>query len=483
MRTYILALTKYGLAGIVLIYTAIAWYLLFAKKKQEQIFGFIQSFLMLAFQLIAYVTLALAMMDGRYILFCLVQLITFFAATLLYRLLYRNAHMPLFNNMCFLLSVGLVMISRLDFAKAWRQFLVVIVGLVVAVALPALRGQFHLLKKPRYYYAIFDIAMLAIVMLLGSSTLGAKLSWSIGGLTFQPSEFIKIIYILFLASTLKDAKSLRDLVLVAIFAGAHVLILIGSTDLGSGLIFYIVFLFMAFFATDLWYILAVGFGALGLGSVVMYHMFEHVRQRLQAYLDPWSVIDGIGYQITQALFAISAGGAWGAGLGQGTPDKVFFADTDFIFASCCEEYGLIVAICIILITLNCFFIMLKLSAGFADKFYQLVAYGCAVTYGFQAFLTIGGQTKFIPLTGVTLPLVAYGGSSVLSTLLMFTIVQTMYIIRGDKIDELRQKRHQQAAQEYYRQDYLDAPDGYRRRQAGGFTKPVYRSNAGYGRRY
>ena len=165
----------------------------------------------------------------------------------------------------------------------------------------------------------------------------------------------------------------------------------------------------------------------------------------------------------------------GSGLGQGTPDKIPFATTDFIFASCCEEYGLIIGVCIILISLNCFFVMLKLSMGFADKFYQLFAYGIAVAYGFQAFLTVGGQTKFIPLTGVTLPLISYGGSSILTTMIMFTLVEIMYILRSEKIDEVRRQQHmrQQVA-------YRSAPPG----PQTGYRYPQNRyQNPGNARNY
>ena len=286
---------------------------------------------------------------------------------------------------------------------------------------------------------------------------------------------MKILYLLFLACTLKDVKTLKDIFIVGVFAGAHVLVLIGSNDLGSGLIYYVVFFFMLYLATDSILLLLGGTGLLAVGAVVCYHFFNHVQLRVAAYKDPWSYIDSIGYQITQALFAIGAGGAFGSGLGQGTPDKIPFATTDFIFASCCEEYGLIIGVCIILISLNCFFVMLKLSMGFADKFYQLFAYGIAVAYGFQAFLTVGGQTKFIPLTGVTLPLISYGGSSILTTMIMFTLVEIMYILRSEKIDEVRRQQHmrQQVA-------YRSAPPG----PQTGYRYPQNRyQNPGNARNY
>ena len=300
-----------------------------------------------------------------------------------------------------------------------------------------LRGWFKYLKLPRLMYGLVGVAILAVVMLLGSTTLGANITYTVLGVTFQPSEFVKILYILFLACCLRDVKNLLDVFIVAVFAGAHVLILIGSRDLGSGLIFYIVFLFMLYMATDAWMFLAIGFGAGAIGAVVCYHQFSHIQQRVAAYLDPWQFMDTIGWQITQSLFAISAGGAFGAGLGQGTPEKIPFVQSDFIFAAVCEEFGLIIGVCVILLCVNCVFHMFSLSMRFADRFYRLLAYGTAICFGFQAFLTLGGETKFIPLTGVTLPLISYGGSSILSTLLLFTLIQTMYILRGERIEQMQ----------------------------------------------
>lgn len=474
MRTYILALTKYALAAVVVIYTVISYILLFSKKRTTgTVLAYLQSVLMLVFQLIAYVTLSVAMQDPTYIFFSIVQLVTFFVATALYRNLYRKAYLPLFNNMCFLLSIGLVIISRLSFSSAWRQFVIAVGGLAIVIVMPLFRKYFHYLKLPKFYYGLAGIVVLSVVMLLGSSTLGANITWSIGDLTFQPSEFVKILYLLFLASTLKDVRSFRDIVIIGMFAGAHVLVLIGSTDLGSGLIYYVVFFFMLYLATDSILMLLGGTALLAVGSVVCYHLFDHIQLRVAAFLDPWSYIDSIGYQITQALFAIGAGGAFGSGLGQGTPDKIPFATTDFIFASCCEEYGMIIGVCIILISLNCFCVMMKLAMGFADKFYQLLSYGIAVAYGFQAFLTIGGQTKFIPLTGVTLPLISYGGSSILTTMIMFTLVEIMYILRSEKIDEYRRQQQRALQQRSQQQIRRNAP-GWRK-DSRYLQQPAYRA--------
>lgn len=448
MRTYILALTKYGIVAVIIAYTILSFYLLLQKDPRKiRLLTLVENALILAFQLISYFTLYVALGEGRYMIFALLVMGAFFAIFLLYRTLYYHANMPLFNNMCLLLSVGLVVQSRLSFDNAVHQMMIASMGLLIAFLVPLARQKFYLLKSPGYLYGIVGIAVLAVVMLLGATTLGANITYTIAGVTFQPSEFVKILYILFLASTLKEVRSFREFLIVAVFAAAHVLVLVGSKDLGSALIFFVVFLFMAFLATGEWIVLAGGMGLGLVGAVGCYFMFSHIRERVQAFLDPWSLIDSIGYQITQSLFAIGAGGLWGVGLGQGTPSDVPFVESDFVFAAVCEELGQIVGVCIILVGISCFLVMLGLAAGFADRFYRLMAYGAAICYVFQMFLTLGGQTKFIPLTGVTLPFISYGGSSILSTLIIFTLVESMCILRGEKIEELQKKRARQKQRE------------------------------------
>ncbi len=495
MRTYILALTKYGIVAVMIAYTILSFYLLLQKDpKKIRFLTLIENGLILLFQLISYFTLYVALGEGRYMLFALLVMGAFFAIFLLYRTLYYHANMPLFNNMCLLLSVGLVIQSRLSFSNAVHQMMIASMGLLIAFVVPLFRRKFYLLKTPRYMYGIVGILILAVVMLLGATTLGANITYTIAGVTFQPSEFVKIIYILFLASTLKDVRDFKEFLIVAVFAAAHVLVLVGSRDLGSGLIFFVVFLFMAFLATGEWIVLAGGMGLGLVGAVGCYFLFSHIRERVQAFLDPWSLIDSIGYQITQSLFAIGAGGLWGVGLGQGTPSDVPFVESDFVFAAVCEELGQIVGVCIILVGISCFLVMLNLASSFADRFYRLMAYGAAICYVFQMFLTLGGQTKFIPLTGVTLPFISYGGSSILSTLIIFTLVEVMCILRGEKIEEVQKRRMRLKQRDAaYRSRY--SGNDYRRVRETGYVSSSERrrsvepsgyrrgSYAGTGRRY
>ena len=155
-----------------------------------------------------------------------------------------------------------------------------------------------------------------------------------------------------------------------------------------------------------------------------------MRVRVTAFLDPMGNITDAGYQIAQSLFAIGTGGWLGMGIGQGAPDTIPVVAADFIFAAICEELGVVFGMCLILLCLSCFIMFMNISMKFDDPFFKLVALGLSVAYIFQVFLTIGGVIKFIPLTGVTLPLVSYGGTSVAVTCCVFAVIQGLYISKG-----------------------------------------------------
>lgn len=179
-------------------------------------------------------------------------------------LIYENINRLLLNNMCMLLGIGLCIVSRLSFDKAIRQYVIVLVSLIFSLLVPYLLGKIHFFKKITWLYATLGIALLSTVLILGEVTHGSKISFSLGGITFQPSEFVKILFLFFLAGALWENVSFQRVVLTAIIAGAHVVILVVSKDLGSALIFFVGFVFVVFTATrNYLYLLAglVGGGA------------------------------------------------------------------------------------------------------------------------------------------------------------------------------------------------------------------------------
>lgn len=367
------------------------------------------------------------------------QVVFFLCYIYLYRLLYRNVSRLLVNNACMLLCVGFIMLTRLSMAKgldkALRQFGIVVISAALAWLVPYIMERVWQLYKLQWLYAGAGLLILLVVWAAGNESFGAQLSLTIAGVSIQPSEFVKLTFVFFAASMFYQSASFKNVVLATAAAAAHVLVLVLSKDLGSALIFFVTYLLMLFVATNSWIYLGTG-TMLGIGSsMAAYKLFDHVRRRVSAWSNPWADIENKGYQITQSLFAIGTGGWFGMGLCQGMPGKIPVVEKDFIFAAVSEEMGAIFAICVLLICLGCFIQFMMIAVKMQAVFYKLIAFGLGVEYIVQVFLTVGGVTKFIPSTGVTLPFVSYGGSSILSTFLLFGIIQGLYILKRNDEEE------------------------------------------------
>jgi cell division protein FtsW (lipid II flippase) len=247
---------------------------------------------------------------------------------------------------------------------------------------------------------------------------------------------------------LQHSLEFSYVVKVTVIAALHVLILVASRDLGGALIYLMTYLIMLYVATRKPAYMFLGLGSGAVASVLAYFLFQHVQDRVIAWKDPLSVIDDQGYQISQSLFAIGSGGWFGVGLGQGMPDKIPVVTTDFVFSAISEEMGAVFALCLIFVCISCFLMFFNIAMQVKDTFYKLIALGIGALYGTQTFLALGGVTKFIPSTGVTLPLVSYGGSSLLSTVILFAIIQGLYVLQVDEgaQDERTKKPSKNATQ-------------------------------------
>ncbi|OYP02110.1 cell division protein FtsW [Lachnotalea glycerini] len=335
-----------------------------------------------------------------------------------------------------LLSISFIILTRLSYTKSIKQFKIVIVSMVITMLIPYLFKKIKFLDRLGFVYAGIGIGLLGLVAVAGSISYGAKLSFSFAGVSLQPSEFIKITYVFFVAALLSKSQELKQLLIVTALAALHVLILVASKDLGGALIYFITYAFMLYVATKEYLYLTGGLLSGAIAAFIGYRLFSHVRVRVIAWKDPFSVIENEGYQLSQSLFAIGTGGWFGMGLYQGIPNTIPVVDQDFIFSAIVEELGGLFGLCVILICISCFVMFMNVAMQAKERFFRMVALGIALMYGFQVFLTIGGVTKFIPLTGVTLPLVSYGGSSVLSTLIMFAIIQGLYILKQEEDEKV-----------------------------------------------
>ncbi|MDD6492798.1 MAG: FtsW/RodA/SpoVE family cell cycle protein [Firmicutes bacterium] len=441
MELYISEFSKYVIALLITLYTY-ECFAVFRYEDEEKRSGIYtrQNILMFAFHFSCFLVICFETEDITYLFFYAFQQIILYAAIVLYRMLYPKANRLVVNNMCMLLSISFVILTRLNMEKAVKQFVIVTGSLIVALLIPFFVHKFKFLKNLKWIYAMVGIGALSIVMILGQTTYGSKISYSIAGITFQPSEFVKILFVFFIASALYQTSGFFEVFTTAVVAAAHVIVLVISKDLGSALIFFVVYVLMVYVASRNFLYVIAGAAGGAAAAIISYKVFTHVQIRVQAFKDPWSVIDSAGFQITQSLFAISSGGWFGLGLYKGKPEDIPFVEADFIFSAIAEELGIIFAVCLILICVSCFIMFMNIAVRLRDKFYQLTAFGLGVTYIFQVFLTIGGGTKFIPLTGVTLPLISYGGSSVLTTLIMFAIIEGLYMVKQDESEQIRKTR-------------------------------------------
>lgn len=369
------------------------------------------------------------------ILFYGMQVLFFICYIYLTRWLYRNVSRLLLNNVCMLLCTGFIILTRLNPEKAMRQFAIVAVSAVVTWIIPFIIDRVWQLVKIPWVYGILGLLLLAVVCVVGNTSFGAQLSLTIHGISVQPSEFVKISFVFFTATMLYRSTEFKQVVITTIVAAAHVLILVLSKDLGSALIYFVSYFMMLFVATSNWLYLGSGLFGGSFAAVIAYKLFAHVRRRVEAWRDPWADIDNKGYQVTQGLFAMGTGGWFGMGLYQGMPEKIPVVDKDFIFAAISEELGAIYAICLLLICVGCFLQFMIIATKLQAMFYKLIAFGLGTMYITQVFLTVGGVMKFIPSTGVTLPFVSYGGSSILATFILFNIVQGLYILKRNEEEE------------------------------------------------
>ncbi len=430
-------LSKYVILTLMVVYTFYCFYLVRRQSREDQAESLNKQILLIV--LMDTTALAVVFLKTRkmeVIVFYCLMMAYFALLLLLYRVLYKKASMLLLNNMCMLQSIGFIMLCRLHMESALRQLLISAGGGVLALLIPFLIRKMRFLRRLAWLYAAVGILMLGAVLVLARTSYGAKLSL----LGMQPSEVIKITFVFFMASYLCREVTLKRIIIATAIAALHVVILVISRDLGSALIFFITYLFMIYVITRQFRYLLLGTAGGAAASVAAYFLFGHVRQRVSAWRDPLAVYENEGYQIVQSLFAIGTGGWFGMGLCQGSPEKIPVVRNDLIFSAICEELGGIFAICLILVCMSFFLMIVNISLKIKNPFYKLIALGLGTEYAFQVFLTIGGVTKFIPLTGVTLPLVSYGGTSVISTMIMVSIIQGLYILREEEDEEIERLR-------------------------------------------
>jgi len=337
-----------------------------------------------------------------------------------------------------LTAIGLTEIYRLNPDDAFRQGLWLVIGVALfSVTLVILRHDYRRLESYKYVIGIGAIALLVLPALpgIGRTINGARLWVGFGPFQFQPGEFSKILLILFLAGYLREKREvlaqgrLKDFGPLLLIWGGAMAVLVQTNDLGSGLLYFGIFLAMLYVATSRFVFVAGGMALFLAGAAFVYQVIPRVQDRVTIWLDPWPYAQTEGYQLVQSLFAIAFGGFGGTGLGKGTftfsngTDPIIpYLNTDFIYAALAQELGLVGVAAVLLVY------MLFVARGFRaamladDGFSKLLATGLTFAFALQTFIIVGGVLRLIPLTGITLPFVSYGGSSLLANFVLLALL-------------------------------------------------------------
>ena len=335
----------------------------------------------------------------------------------------------IFQIATMLVSIGAIMIYRIDSSLGTKQLVWIAIGIICFYITYFMLKHIKIWHKLTYLYTGVSYILFALTFLLGERKFGA-INWieiKALGIKLQPGEFIKILLIFMMAGFYSNYEKIKNKKYGSyIFSGivySFIALLFIQRDLGMALMFYAIFISIQYIYEEDRKIILYNIGLFIVGGLLGYFLFSHVRVRFQTWIDPWKYINDKGYQITQSLFAIAEGGFFGKGLGLGYPHFIPLPYNDFIFSAIVEEMGLFTGIGIIMLFLILFYRGFKIAMNQRDKFYKILAIGVSVLFAIQAFVIIGGVIKLIPLTGLTLPFVSYGGSSLITSFIALGILQ------------------------------------------------------------
>lgn len=343
---------------------------------------------------------------------------------------------PMGDRLLFLLSItlcsiGLIMLFRLNKVSATKQLVWLVIGIFAFLFIVLfLKKGLAKFSKYRYVFLVGTIIFMVMATFFGVEIFGAKNWVKIGLFGFQPSEFGKIFLILYLSTALSDIKSRKQLIEPGIVISIALGFMVIQKDLGTALIIFAISVTMVYLATSKKLYVLISLGLFSAGGLASYAMFDHIRRRIMIWWNPWAYVYNESYQVVQSMYAIAMGGLFGRGLGMGHPDYVAVNESDFIFSVICEEMGLLMGFAILILHFILFYRSIRSALHAQNNFTKLLASGLSVMIATQTLVIVGGVTGLIPLTGITLPFVSYGGTSLLISFLSLSIIQK--VSEGDE---------------------------------------------------
>ena len=320
--------------------------------------------------------------------------------------------------------VGVAMLYRINPNTAIKQLIWIALGIIGYILIVVILPDLKSFAKYKNVYMIITLVLMPLALIFGTEQFGAKNWILIGPISFQPSEFAKIASALATYESKKSFKEeVKQLFQPALVAGFSMGCMVLQRDLGSALIFFGISITLLYVATSKKKYVFTALGLAAIGSVAGYTMFGHVRERVMIWRDPWKYALGSSYQIDEGMYSIAAGGLFGVGLGQGHFQNLPVKESDMIYAIICEEFGIIFAIGLMIIYFLLFYRGIRAAFVTKDSYSQLIAVGFSTMIACQTLVIIGGIFSVIPLTGITLPIISYGGSSVLTIFFALGILQ------------------------------------------------------------
>jgi peptidoglycan glycosyltransferase len=396
---------------------------------------------------------------GPFLAWVLVLLLVAHIAT---RLFARGADPVLLPVAALLNGIGFVLISRVDNDLAALQSTWTMVGIGAYVLTLVVVRRVQELARYKWTFALVGLGLLILpfVPSVGRVINGSRIWVSLGPVNFQPGEFAKIALAVFFAAYLVERRELlamatwrvgpfwlpepRELGPVLVAWGVSLVVMVGQKDLGSSLLFFTLFVVMLWVATERSSYLIIGAALFAAGAYASWSMFDHVRTRISIWVNPWADPQGSGYQIVQAAFALAWGGIAGTGLGLGDPTRIPEVQNDFIFAAIGEELGLLGGTAVIVAYLLMIGSGLRIAQRAQQPFAKLLAAGLTTILGVQAFIIMAGVTRVLPLTGVTLPFVSYGGSSLVANYVLLALLMRISDQTARRLGELPTKPNRKA---------------------------------------
>lgn len=337
----------------------------------------------------------------------------------------------LFLIVYLLVTLGVIMICRINYDKGMKQIIWYLISILAFYVSYFSFRYIKILSGLKWLYYFCGILLFLFTLVFGVTINGAKNWIVIDKLSIQPAEIIKLFFVFFLASYYSNKREgmifnkIKERYIIMMCVYSYLFFLVLQREWGIMLLFFFAYIAMEYVFEGDYKIIISNILLTGIASYAGYLIMNHIRVRVHTWLNPWADASGGGYQITQSLFAIASGGFFGTGLGQGRPGYIPEVHSDFIFSAICEEMGIFGGMAVIMLFFIFTYRGIKIALKLHDGFDKCVATGITIIFGFQTFIIIGGVIKMIPLTGITLPFISYGGSSLLSSFVSLGILQAI----------------------------------------------------------